>query len=498
MFRFLKREKSQKISVDIVENIKLLKTIFLNDETIIFRTYQYNKNNFLLIYSDGMVKLDYINNILESILNIKSNEKITIHSLINSLPSAHIQISEDFDEVIGSILTGYAVILIDGEDKALLIKAKESNARNVEEPPSESIIRGPREGFTESLLINLSLIRRRIPHKDLKFLFKTIGRYTKTQICIAYINSIASEKIVNEVINRLDNIDIDGIMDSGYISELICDHPFCPFQTIGSTERPDVACGKLLEGRIVILVDGSPFVLTLPYLFIESFQSCEDYYVNFIFASFNRILRLLGFILTTFIPSLYISLVNFHQELLPTPLVLSITAARNGVPFPTVVEAFGMIFLFEILREAGTRLPKPIGQAVSIVGALIIGDAAVTARFVSAPMVIITALTGITEFLIPQLTWAVIIYRFLILFLSSFFGLYGMFFGILIMFIRLLSLKSFGVPYTLHTISLNPQDIKDTSIRGPWWAMKYRPIILGAKNIIRSRSQKTKEKIELE
>ncbi|MDO6354929.1 spore germination protein [Caloramator sp. CAR-1] len=498
MFGFFKKEKSQKLSSDIYENMKLIKTIFLNDKTIIFRTYHQDKNTFMLIYSDGMVKTDYINNILESIINVNIKDKITIDFLKNHLPSANIQTSEDFDEVIGCILTGYVVILINDDNRALLIKAKEGNTRNIEEPPSESIIRGPREGFTESLLINLSLIRRRIPHKDLKFLFKSIGKYTKTQICIAYINSIASEKIINEVINRLDDINIDGILDSGYIAELICDNPFCPFQTIGATERPDVACAKLLEGRVIILVDGSPFVLTIPYLFIESFQSCEDYYVNFIFASFNRILRILGFILTTFIPSLYISLVNFHQELLPTPLVLSITAARNGIPFPTVVEAFGMIFLFEILREAGTRLPKPIGQAVSIVGALIIGDAAVTARFVSAPMVIITALTGITEFLIPQLTWAVIIYRFIILLFSSFFGLYGMFFGILIMFIRLLSLKSFGVPYTLHTISIDLQDIKDTSIRGPWWAMKYRPIILGAKNVIRNKSQKPKEKINLE
>lgn len=489
---FNKPNSKSKVSPYIDENLNKIKEIFRQDKTLVTRYFEKSNKNLCLLYISGMVKEDIINrDIIARILDSKiENNSLSLLDYLEKhiLSISYLEKSQDLEYSVSSLLMGKAILFIDGEEEVIIFNVKENNLRSIEEPSSETIVRGPREGFTESLITNLHLIRNRIPHQDLKFIFKEIGKYTKTRICIAYISSIASEKILHEVVKRIDEIDIDGILDSGYIADLICDHPLCTFQTIGYTERPDVVCGKLLEGRIAIVVDGSPFVLTLPYLFMEAFQSNEDYYTHWFLASFNRILRLFGFFLSTTIPSLYVALTNYHQELLPTPLLLSIAAAREGVPFPTIIEAFGMIIIFETLREAGTRLPKPIGQAVSIVGVLVIGEAAVGARFVSAPMVIITALTGITEFLIPQLTASVILFRFIILFFTAFLGFYGTMFGLVIMFIQLFSMKSFGVPYTLHYFSIDFQNIKDTAIRVPWWAMKLRPIILGAKNKFRNKA----------
>ncbi|KRQ87367.1 Spore germination protein B1 [Caloramator mitchellensis] len=490
-FNSNKNNKSR-ISNSLNENIDKIREIFKEDKTLVCRFLQKNNTKFCIVYINGLVKEDSItSDVISKILysDFITNDNDLAEQLTKTiLSSLSIELSSDFEYVINSILNGKSSLFIDGEGKSILIDARGFSTRSIDEPASETIVRGPREGFNESIITNLSLIRRRIPHPDLKFIFKEVGKYTKTNICIAYISSISSEGILQEVLKRLDAIEIDSILDSGYISELICDHPFSTFQTIGYTERPDVVCSKILEGRIAIIVDGSPFALTLPYLLIEAFQSNEDYYSSWLFASFNRLIRILGFFLSTTIPSLFIALSNYHQELLPTPLLLSIAAAREGVPFPTVIEAFGMIFVFEILREAGTRLPKPVGQAVSIVGVLVIGEAAVSARFISAPMVIITALTGITEFLIPQLTTSIIAYRFIILFFTAFLGFYGTMFGLFTMFIQLFSMKSFGVPYTLHAVSIDFQNIKDTAIRVPWWAMKLRPILIGAKNKVRNTS----------
>jgi spore germination protein KA len=289
------------------------------------------------------------------------------------------------------------------------------------------------------------------------------------------LEGVANEKILNELNKRLDDINIDGIIDSNYINELIRDSPLSPFETIGSTERPDVVAGKLLEGRIAVVVDGSPVVLTLPHIFLELFQSSEDYYLSFYFSSISRVIRILGFVISVCTAAIYIAVVTYHQEMIPTPLVLSISAARQNVPFPTIVESLGMLLIFEILRETGTRMPTYIGQALSIVGALVVGQAAVDAKFISAPIVIVTALTGITGLMIPKLKAAAILFRITLSLLASFLGMYGFTFGIIGIILHLLQLRSFGIPYILNLSRINSENIKDTVIRAPWWYMKYRP-----------------------
>jgi spore germination protein KA len=280
---------------------------------------------------------------------------------------------------------------------------------------------------------------------------------------------------------RLNNIDIDGILDSGYIEEMIKDAPYSPFRTIINTERPDVVAAKLLEGRFAVMCDGSPVVLTLPSVFMEVFQSNEDYYDNFIYSSFVRSLRWLCFFLGTSFSAVYVAIVSFHQELIPTPLLIGVYSSRKGAPFPSIVEALGMMIVFEILREAGLRMPKHIGGALTIVGTLVLGDAAVNARIVSAPIVIITSLTGLASIMLPQVLGIVVI-RVIFLLLSSVLGLYGYVLGVMGLAIHMMSMRSFGIPYMINVPSFSAQDIKDTVIRAPWWGMHLRPKMFSKNN----------------
>jgi spore germination protein KA len=259
-----------------------------------------------------------------------------------------------------------------------------------------------------------------------------------------------------------------------YLNEYIKDAPLSPFKTIGITERPDIVAAKLLEGRIAIFLDGTPTVLTLPYLFIENFQSNEDYYVNYWYSSFSRILRIAAFFLTTCVPAVYIAAVTCQQEILPTPLILSISIARQGVPFPTILEAILMLLIFEILKETGVRMSANIGQALSIVWALVVGQAAVEAKIASAPIIIVVATTGITGLIIPRLSMAVIMLRMAFLLLSCVLGVFGLIMGLMGLLIYLVDMRSFGLD-AFHNPSMKLQDRKDTFFRAPWWLMKTRP-----------------------
>jgi spore germination protein KA len=334
------------------------------------------------------------------------------------------------------------------------------------------------------------LIRRKLQTSKLKLRFRELGEESKTKICICYLQDIANDKIVNELEKRLDKVQIDSILDANYLRELIKDTPMTPFNTVGVTERPDVIAGKLLEGRVAIICDGTPIAMTVPFLFVEYFSVNEDYYSNFYYASFNRMLRWLGFFLASSVPAIYVALITFHQEMIPTQMLLSISASRQNVPFPTVIEAVVMLVVFELLREVSVRMPSVIGQTISIVGALVIGQAAVEAKLVSAPMIIVSALTGITSYIVPKMQGEMIMVRVVFLFSAAFIGLYGYLFAVIGMFVHLASLRSFGIPYMLHIASFNPEDEKDVLIRAPWRNMKNRPRLVVQKNAGRSKNNK--------
>ncbi|WP_238882425.1 spore germination protein [Clostridium sp. YIM B02551] len=471
------------------KNITLIKGIFQKDDTLTTRRMENYSNSNLkgcLFFIQGMINSDYLS---DSIIKpfLKLNEPNTNANFIDLLEtkvifSNSIKRTNELDKVLEAILVGDTVLLIDGYIDALIIASRGWEKRPIAEPDTEKVVRGPREGFGESLVVNLSMLRRKIQNPSLKFEFRKIGSETHTRVCICYIEGIAPKEILDELNSRLNKIDLDSILDSQYIEEFLNEAHISPFETVGSTERPDTVAGKLLEGRVAILVDGTPFALTIPFLFIEYFQVNEDYYNNYVFMSFNRILRVIASFLTVSVPAIYLSFVTYNQEMIPTPLLLSIYAARESIPFPTILESILMLLVFEILRETGTRLPTSIGQTTSIVGALVLGQAAVDARIVSAPIVIVVALTGITGLLNIKTKAATILLRAIFLLCSAFLGVYGYIFALLGLIIHLMSLKSFGVPYMLSIGSIKPEYIKDTIIRTPWWYSKVHPFYISLKH----------------
>lgn len=495
----------QSLSTSLDEMLSLFRQIFNNDGTLrirVLNNVHSDSLRFGLVYVDGMVDRDMIQEgVIKPVMAFDFNSMVSGNKdeLMEQIRAQVINISDvvcsmNLDEMISAVIAGKTLLLMDGYAGALNISAQGWETKAIAEPVTEKSVKGPREGFTESLLVNLTLIRRRVQSSDLKFLFSQVGTRANTQICICYMESLASPSILKELQDRLQQVDIDLILDTAYLSELIRDEPYSPFEMTGSTERPDAVVSKIMEGRVALLLEGSPYALTVPYVFVENLQASTDYYINYYFGSFNRIIRIVGAFLSLSIPALYLSLVTFSQEMLPTTLLLSISTARVAVPFPTVVEAIFMLTIFEILREAGERIPTYIGQAISIVGALVLGQAAVEARIISAPMIIVVGLTGIMALLNPRLTGPLIVVRTLLLFASFFLGLYGYFLGMLGLVIHLMSLRSFGVPYMLGVGSIRPQDIKDTAIRAPWWHMYMRPAMIGARNLKRKASNKPRRR----
>lgn len=469
-----------KVSASLEENVALMKKLFENVDIMHYRSFMVDdREDITIVFSDGLVSSAMINdNILRSLMKAEDLPKgpDRMKRLIGEvLQINEIQTTSDFEKIVLSVTYGDTILFADGCQEAAILNTKSIPIRAVSEPDSEKTLAGPREGFNESIIQNVALVRRRARTSDLKIRNLSLGRITQTAVMVCYLDSVVNRGALDDLMQRLSKIDIDGVLDSNYITELIREHRYSLFRTIGYTERPDVVVGKLLEGRIAVLVDGTPVALTLPYLFIENFQSNEDYYLSFYYTSFSRMLRMLGFFMTITVPGLYIAVVAFHHEMLPSPLLLSITAERSSVPLPAALEAFIMLITFDILRETGIRMPTNIGQALSIVGALVIGQAAVEAKLVAAPMIIVVAITGITSLLVPKLNAPVIYIRLFVLLLSSMFGFFGLTMSLSMVLIHLLTLTSFGVPCVALDGNMSRQRVKDIAIRAPLWSMMTRP-----------------------
>ena len=484
---------------NIDENLNMLKGMLNSSSDIIIRRFSFGDQPQIraaILFIDGLVDKALVNeNILKPLMydiHSVSTEKAPEGDYLPYINSALLFVGDitetgSPDDAVDHFLSGDTILLVDGAKKALVISLRGWKARGIEEPKTESVVRGPREGFTETLRINTSMLRRKIKSPDLIMETMKIGVRTRTDVCIAYINGLANPKLIEEIRRRLKRIQIDGILESGYIEQFIEDEPFSIFSTVANSEKPDRVAAKLLEGRAAILVDGTPFVLTVPMLFIESFQSAEDYYSRTIFASMIRGLRFLSYIISILAPAFYVALVNFHQELIPTTLLLTMAAAHEGVPFPAVLEAGLMVVAFEILREAGVRLPRPIGHAVSIVGALVIGESAVSAGLIGAPMVIVVAVTAVSSFVVPAQTDSGAVIRVLFLILAGFMGGYGIAIGFFTLFIHLASLRSFGTPYLSPVAPVNASEMKDVFIRAPLWSMVKRPADITKRDPIRQK-----------
>ncbi len=469
-------------SADLDANVEYICNIFRNDETLVKRFFSSAREptaRFCVLFSDGMINNKLLNeDVIRPLLEYpfgKDDPDLTRTVSESITLSDSVEKTDQVEHLVQGIVYGDTILLARGCPDALILNTKGWIFRSIAEPESERVLRGPREGFNESLLMNLSMLHRKLRTPDLKVRYRTFGRRTRTKACLCYLDSLVNKSVLKELEKRLDRIDIDGTLDSNYIGELIKDAPFSAIKTIGMTERPDVVAARLLEGRVALFLDGTPSVLTVPHLFIEHFQSDEDYYVNFVFSSIGRFLRIAAFVISITFPAIYVALTTFHQEMLPTQLLLSISAARQGVPFPTALETVLMLIVFEMLRESGARMPGIMGQTLSIVGALVVGQAAVDAKLVSAPIIIVVGLAGITGLMVPRLKGYILIHRFCLLFCACLLGLYGLLLGLVILMVSIFSMHSFGVPIVPDMHLNNPQEYKDIYFRLPWIFMKKRP-----------------------
>ena len=388
--------------------------------------------------------------------------------------------SRKINECLLEIYRGNTVLMLDENSKALVIDTPAWKTRNQEEPISEPSIRGPRDSFVEALQDSILTIRRRIKDPNLVVDRHRLGRRSKTNIAVIYLRGVANQNIVDGVLRRLSRIDVDAILSVGHIESFIEDNTLSVFPQMQYTERPDRTAAAILEGRIAILVDTTPFAIILPSTFGMFFQAPDDYYDRWIYSTFIRAIRYLSIVISLFLPALYVSLISFHHGLVPTKLLIFAASTREGIPFPALVEALAMEVTIEILREAGVRLPKSIGQAVGIVGGLVIGEAAANAGIVSPVMVIIVALTAVASFSIPQYALGISmrILRFLIMLFSGMFGFFGLMLAYIMITAHMSKLKSFGVEYMSPLAPFSLKGMKDYILRAPIPTMKNRPEVL--------------------
>lgn len=471
------------IALSLEEALSDFRRILGDDSDLIVHRFRFGPDGAFdaaLLYYDGLVNQEVVTDaLLRPVLDWRVPDPAPKKEVLaatldrNILHAGDVKRVEIPLELAAACLSGDACVLLDGCPEALVVSARGWDKRSVTEPASETVVRGPREGFTESLRTNTALIRRKIKSGRLRSELLTIGEKTMTAICLMYLEGVADPNVLKKVKYRLKRLKVDSILESGYIEEYIGDAPFSPFSTVGYSEKPDVIAAKVLEGRVAIVVDGTPFVLTVPMLFVESFQTAEDYYQRTIYASSVRLLRYVAYFLAVFAPAIYIALTTFHQELIPTTLLFTIANAREGTPFPVFLEALIMVFAFEILREGGIRLPRPVGQSISIVGALIMGDAAVSAGIVGAPIVITVAITAVAGFLVPSQSDSASILRFLLMLAAAFMGFYGIAFAFLAVMIHLSTLDSFGVPF--FDGFAWTRNLQDSVVRMPLWTMVKRP-----------------------
>lgn len=493
---------SVELSSDLDSNIKQIEMLFSDCGDIVKREVSIDaERNFRIygVYTDGLINRDILENyLLSRVFDYKNlsgeidEDTCSPTKIVMQHFSATFDVKEvdKMDDMVKAVLSGDSAIFVEGSSKGLVIATRSWPARGVSEPATENVVRGPREGFTETIRFNTVLVRRRIRDTKLKFKMISYGTRSRTDVAIVYIEDIVEPDLVKEVETRLDKYVIDAILDSGYIEQLIEDSWKSPFPQTQATERPDKFAASLLEGKVGILVDTSPFGIIVPATLNAFYQASEDYYQRWQIMSFTRILRYIVSLFSFALPGLYIAILNFQPAILPTPFAISIAASREGITFSTVTEIIVLELIFELFREAGIRAPGAIGHVIALVGGLVIGQAAVDANIISPMIIIIIACTAICTFAIPDysLASAFRLVRYLFIALSAIFGLYGFLISMLLVLAHLSSLESFNIPY-LAPYNISDQngarDLKDTILRFPTFMQTTRPIF--ARQLQRTR-----------
>ncbi|MDU0155156.1 spore germination protein [Bacillus cabrialesii] len=481
------------IDSDLQNNLETLKKTLGQNDDMMFYTFAFgdSRQKACLLYIDGLTENKMLAQYVISPLQREAlaHKESTIEDLSAFFFGFHHSVVSTMKEIEQLIFTGHAVLLAEGYCGGLAFDTKSVETRSLEEPSSEIVERGPKIGFIEKLRTNTALLRERTGDPNLVIKEMTLGKRTKKKIAVAYIQDIAPDYVVKEVFKRLKSVKIDDLPESGTLEQLIEDEPFSIFPTILSTERPDRVESALLEGRVSILVDGTPFALIVPATVDEFIHSPDDYSQRWIAMSLIRMIRYSSILITIYLPGLYVSLVSFHTGLLPTRMAISIAGSRLNVPFPPFVEAFFMIFTIELIREAGLRLPKPIGQTIGLIGGVVIGQAAVQAQIVSALMVIVVSVTALASFTVPSYAYnfPLRIIRIAAMISAAMLGMYGVIMVFLFVIGHLMRLKSFGQDYIIPILAQPGQDLKDTVIRIPTMFLKRRPTRNDPEDNIRQR-----------
>lgn len=458
-----------------------IKESYTNGSDLVIRNIKVKKKNLLYVYlesvsSDDKISNFFMKNVSQYVTSSKMLTSNLFEKLKNSIPNSHMFIETKLDDCFYKLASGFTCIFIEDNDDYISIETKASLDRGITESTAEAIIRGPKDSFTENNSINLGLIRKRIKDQNLCFDEIIVGRKTKTKVTISYIKTIAHKKNIDRIKKVINDIDIDGIIDSGYIRDFLTKDNPTVFPKLKSSERPDVACISLLEGKIVILVENTPFVLVTPALLIDFIHTPEDYYQKDSNINFTRVLRFICMVITILTPGLYVAVTAFNQEIIPNELLISLAVQRDGVPFPTAFEVMMMILTFEVLRESDTRLPSKMGAAISIVGALVLGEAAVSAGIVSPIVIIIVAITSISGLLFTDIDFvnALRWWRLLFLLLGSICGLIGVLLAFIMFINKLSSIVTDDVPYLAPFSPLYVSELKDSIIKFPTNKLKDR------------------------
>ena len=489
-------EPSDEISSDIKENLDYMKKIYsipVNSD-IVLREFDINYDGrpvkAFIIFFDGMTDREVINNYILKPLMVMSCMEIRENSdnledfiARELLPHCQVKIEQGYSKVIDEINFGGCGLFADGVAVSFSADVKGWDHRGIEKPNNEIVIRGPQEAFNELLRTNTAQIRKRLKDEDLIVEDVSIGKVSKTPCSMLYIKDIANERLIDEVRRRLENINVDYMLDSGELEQLIEDSTIYPSPQMLSTERPDYVSGMLVNGKVAIIVNGSPIVLVVPTTAYELMHSAEDSYIRYPYANLLRAVRLIALFMALLLPGIYLAITNFHQEMIPTDLLLAIEASREKVPFPSVVELLLMELSFELIREAGIRVPGPIGPTLGIIGALILGQAAVAANIVSPILIIVVAVTGIGSFAIPSysLGYSIRIMRFGFILLSSLAGFLGITAGLFVLGVWSTSLKSFGVPFMAPLGPKTSDSARSVLFKAPEWKLEHRPDYLNTK-----------------
>lgn len=475
------------ISKNITSNKEKLIKAFNNSSDFVAYEFKTRADiKILICFIEGFVNKDLFDRDILKPLILELDGQKEIKEVIFT---PKIEEVDSIEQVKNEIIFGKIAIFIEGNTNCFVVELIKWDKRSIEEPNSEAVVRGPKEGFIEDIEVNKVLLRRKLRNNKLVFEDYRFGKQTNTKVSIAYIKGIVNEDVLQELKRRLEKIDIDAILESGYIEELIEDSPLSLIGTVSNAEKPDIIAGKILEGKVAILVDGTPHVLTIPRIFVEGIMASEDYYLRPYYSTFLRLLRIIGLFAAVYLPGIFVALQLYHQEMIPTVLLINMAGAREGVPLPVTLEVLFMTIALELTKESGLRLPKSVGTTVSIVGALILGQAAVEAGVVNAITIIVVSTSAIAEFVVPGLTQGIVVYRFVILLLGGLMGLYGVACGFIFITMELVSLDSFGVPFAWPIAPREWGGLKkDTLVRLPLWKNIFRPKAIEKRNIRRQIS----------